>query len=112
MIEEIIKKYKKLSDALVWEVVFCLSGLNKRIEITIKCMNSLNDYAFETVKFSLIDVLSFRFIKKERESSTVINEALLVSSEGNITFDFFSVKFENQELKVNVDSDFKVTINY
>lgn len=108
MINEIKNKYEHFSDSLVLKLVYNLEDTSKNIEVIIKCMNKLKDWEFETIKLSFEDIILFRFIEKENQSSVSINAALLTSEKGVVTFDFCPLVFGRSDLKENENSDFKI----
>ena len=111
MLEEIITKYENFSDSMILEFLLYQYNSSKRIEVTIKCMNSMNNYEYEKIKIIFGDIKSFRFIEKNMESSTVINSALLKRNEDTIIFDFFPLIFSDG-LKENENSDLKIEFSY
>lgn len=108
MINEIINKYEHFSDSLIIKLVYIINDNSKVIEVTIRCMNKFKDYQFETIKLSFEDIISFRFIENENQSSFLINSALLLNEKGIITFDFFPLIFGRSKLSENENSDFKI----
>ena len=106
MINEIINKYEKFSDALISEINYKSSIQSRNIEVIINCMNSQKDYEWETIKLIFMDVLFFKFSENENSSSTLINSALLKEEKDFILLDFFPQIFGNYNLKENVNSDF------
>lgn len=108
MLNEIIKKYEKFSDALISTISYETSGNRKEVEVTIKCMNSLDDYKWETIKLIFTEILSIRFVENERTSSTLINSALIKKVNDILIFDFFPMIFGASDLRENKNSDFKI----
>lgn len=106
MLKEIIKKYEKFADALIYQVSYYVNFNQKKAEIVIRCMNSFNNYNFEYIKIIFIDVIFIRFIEKEITSSTLINSALLKEENNIITFDFFPLFYDEDDLRENQESDF------
>jgi hypothetical protein len=107
MLEEIITKYENFSDSMILDFFFYQYDGYKIIEVTINCMNSMNNYEYEKIKIIFEDVKSFRFIENNKESSTVIYSAMLKRNKNTIIFDFFPLIFDD-ELKENEKSDFKI----
>lgn len=75
------------------------------VEVTLKCMNSFNDY--ENIKLIFNDVTFFHFKEAEPYSITAINSAFLNNDKGIIVFVFFSLLYEDK-LEENPESDFIV----
>jgi hypothetical protein len=71
-------------------------------------MNSLNDYKWETIILIFNELLSIRFVENEKNSSTLINSALIKYENGILIFDFFPIIFGNLDLRENENSDFKI----
>ncbi|MGB3947675.1 MAG: hypothetical protein WBM13_06805 [Bacteroidia bacterium] len=105
MLNEIINKYEQFSDALISEISYKSTGNKKNLDVVIKCMNSLKDFEFETIKLTFIDLISVRFIEREKMSSVLINSALLKKTNNIIMFDFFPTTYDNN-LVENLNSDF------
>jgi hypothetical protein len=108
MLKEIQEKYEQFSDALISQIVYNSSGNEKSAQITIRCMNKLNDYQFEVIKLQFEDIISIRFIESFNSCSTVINSALLTQQNEIIVFDFFPDIYSDGLLQENDNSDFKI----
>ncbi|WP_428661340.1 hypothetical protein [Runella sp.] len=108
MLAEIINKYENFSDALISEIIYRVFENSKSVELVVSCMNSLNDYKFETIKLTFMDIVSIRFNENANQSSTLINSALLVNDDGIIIADFFPLIYAGGNLKENENSDFKI----
>ncbi|SKC08361.1 hypothetical protein SAMN05660841_04115 [Sphingobacterium nematocida] len=108
MLNDIIDKYEGFSDALISEVSYSSHSGARRIEVAINCMNTHTDYQYEQVKLIFIDVLSFRFIESENQSSLLINQALICELNGTIVFDFFPLVFGGGRLEENANSDLMI----
>ena len=106
MLNEIINKFENFSDALVSEIKYNYALDRKDAEVTIKCMNRLNDYNWEIIKLFFIDVVYFRFYENDKTTSTIINSALLKNENDLIIIDFFPLIFGGSNLKINENSDF------
>lgn len=106
MINEIINKYEKFSDALISEINYKSSLQTRSVEVIIKCMNSQKDYEWEIIKLKFTDILLFKFSENANSSSTLINSALLKEEDGIIVMDFFPLIFGDHNLKENINSDF------
>ena len=115
MFDEILIKYERFADAVIshfnYEVSFESSPNRRRIELIIKCMNSQNDYKWETIKLIFDHVHSFKFIEGEKSSSTCINSALLEKKNGLVLIDFFPLLFDGGNLKENIHSDLFIRCN-
>ena len=101
-------QYESFSDASILEVAYKAINGNYNAEVVIHCMNSNNDYRFETIRVFFIDVVSIRFLEQENQSSTVINTALLKLDSDLITFDFFPLLYGESRVEENANSDFKI----
>lgn len=108
MLTEIINKYENFSDALISEIIYRVFENSTSVEIVVSCMNSLNDYKFETIKLTFMEIVSICFHENENQSSTLINSALLASDNEIIIFDFFPLIYGDSNLKENENSDFKI----
>jgi hypothetical protein len=106
MIKDIKEKYERFSDALILEIRYENLSDNRVVEVNMNCMNSKNDYEWETIKLIFNDILLFRFVENEKTSSTSIFAALLKEEDGIMVFDFFPLIYEELELKENENSDF------
>ena len=115
MMNEIIERYANFADGLITS--FCYSGslYEREIWVEIKCMNSQRDYEWDIIKLIFLEVVLFRFNENEKVSSTLINSALLKEENGLAIIDFFPLILGNNDLQVNVNSDFIIkckTISY
>ncbi|QMW02854.1 hypothetical protein [Spirosoma foliorum] len=110
MLSEIINTYEQFSDSLILKVCYISltenSSNSRTIEVVIRCMNKLNDYEWDVIKLSFLDVIKFRFIENENTSSTLINSALLKREDGNVIVDFFPLYYSQSSLLENPNSDF------
>ncbi len=91
MLKEIIEKYEHFSDALILEFTYKNSSENTirpMVEITLRCMNARENYAWEMIILRFEQVVKIKF-QEDRSSSTVIYSALLKKSENIIKVDFF-----------------------
>lgn len=108
MIEEVSKRYESFHDAVISKYSYerSLEDMG-RVEIYIRVMNALDDYIFEEVKLTFIDIFKIRFVEEEKMSSLIINSALLKEEGGIVTMDFFPDIY-SWGLKENPDSDFYI----
>ncbi|UII32465.1 hypothetical protein LVD17_01250 [Fulvivirga ulvae] len=105
MLDEIKRKYGEFSDSLILKFTYEAKESSQNLEVIIHCMNELNNYEFETVKLSFVNVISFRFIENERTSSVLVNSAFLERKNGVITFDFSPSIYSSSDLRENKNSD-------
>jgi hypothetical protein len=108
MFSEIVNKYEKFSDGLISKISYKASLNSKKVEVIINSMNKLNNYQFETIKLIFTEIVFIQFREKENQSSTLINSAFLANNNGIMVFDFFPLIYENDNLRENDNSDFKI----
>lgn len=108
MFKEIINKYDRFSDALISEIKYNSLENTREVTVTIKCMNSLNDFQWEIVKLIFTDIQFIRFIERIQTSSTFINSAMLKEEDNILIFDFFPLIFDGDKLAENAESDFLI----
>lgn len=104
MFNEIKNKYEDFSDSVISEIKYYQMHNIRIVEVTLKCMNSFNDYDYENIKLIFNDVTFFHFKEAEPYSSTAINSAFLNNDKGIIVFDFFPLLYNNK-LEENPESD-------
>jgi len=70
-------------------------------------MNKKNDYASEVIQLTFLDVESVRIVEKGKDSSMVVNSALVKNEDGLITVDFFPLIYSDR-LAENDNSDLQI----
>jgi hypothetical protein len=70
-------------------------------------MNNTSDVA-ETITLFFMDIISVCFNEDGKQSSTLINSALVTNNDGVVVFDFFPLVNGGGKLKEDEDSDFKI----
>ncbi|WP_026979238.1 hypothetical protein [Flavobacterium tegetincola] len=108
MVEELIGKYKIFHDATIEKISYSCS-LNDECTMVLimNAFNHENDFKYEKIEITLIEVLSFRLIEAFPLSALIITCAIFKEEDNNVTVDFFPDIYSDK-LVVNELSDFIV----
>ena len=106
MFEIIKKRYEFFSDSVITNVNYkqSIEG-ESNVEVYLRSMNALEDYNFEFLKLTFLDIQKFRLLQLYESSSFVIDQALLIKDNGIITFDFFPKTCDDDSLEEDPNSD-------
>ncbi|MBV7530949.1 hypothetical protein [Chitinophaga sp. sic0106] len=104
MLKEIIERYGDFGDAIIEKVECSMGAPNKLVCVTLNCMNSLNNYKYERIVLSFMDVSEVRYVQARNTDSTIVYKALCLEEDGEVTIDFYPDNNGNK-WEINETSD-------
>lgn len=109
MVEEIIEKFGDFHDGLISRIIYERNTDDEgKIIINLGTRNFQNDFKFENIELVFKDIKSFRLVESFPNSCLIIGNALILRKDDLITFDFFPIIHDHNDLEVNEQSDFIV----